>query len=859
MASPFHAFRKYQKSFLVVAGVILMFVFVIGDPLMSYLGGGARGGAGRQGPQAPNATAVSWNGGSLTNAEIDQMVFRRRLVNSFLKAIEVGGAQAAIEAGVEPREIRVNRMLGAETPQEGVEADVVRTKLFADLARQAGMRVGDATIVQYLDELGRQHVTREDMRNVIQRMQVGNQRMTIEMMFDAIREEMLASNFLAGYKFGLLTVTPEELWNDWRRVNDRVVIEAVPIPAEKFIVDVPEPTEAELVAFVEGTDEAGNKYNYLEREPQPDLVGNMELPSRHPGFAIPRKIDVQYLVANYDQFLTKVEGEITDAEIEKFYNDNKDTRFIKLDTGLFENAPPQGTAEESEASGADEAATATDAEGAGEAGATDAEGAGTTDAEGNDTTEEPAPAATDEAQPPAAADETQPPADGTTTEPAPAEGDQSSRGRTAGESPFRLTAFLQEEKAAEGTTEEAAASDSAATPSPPATEAPAAEAALSAETAPATETATEPAATADAPATATPAAEATTPATEDKPKEYQPLDEVRDEIRRELAGRRVTEQLIDLFTQLKSQLNSEFTKYFAGTVGTRAEGQELPPPPPELADLAKLAEQHGLSHGKTGLKSFLEIRDDTPIGKLVDLERSNERMTVPLLATLFSQDAELYQPFAAYDVDANRFLVQKIAETPRRVPTLAEVKEDVIRAWKKQKAFDVAQKNAEDLAKRIQDSGSTLVDFFANDPAEKDKVIRTDPFSWWTGGEVSRLTGQQQPLRLGEPDGVVAAGPDFMKSVFNLDDGQVAAAPNHDHSLVYVVRLDSHSMPEDALRTAYLAEANAWPGMGAFLRDRVGVATSKLVDDVERDADVKWERPKDNESQREEADEPADE
>ena len=45
MASPFRIFRKYQKTLLVVAGVMLMFVFVIGDSLVAYLGGG-RGGRG---------------------------------------------------------------------------------------------------------------------------------------------------------------------------------------------------------------------------------------------------------------------------------------------------------------------------------------------------------------------------------------------------------------------------------------------------------------------------------------------------------------------------------------------------------------------------------------------------------------------------------------------------------------------------------------------------------------------------------------------------------------------------------------------------------------------------------------------
>jgi hypothetical protein len=139
-------------------------------------------------------------------------------------------------------------------------------------------------------------------------------------------------------------------------------------------------------------------------------------------------------------------------------------------------------------------------------------------------------------------------------------------------------------------------------------------------------------------------------------------------------------------------------------------------------------------------------------------------------------------------------------------------------------------------------------------------VIRSDPFSWWTGGEVSRLTGQQQPLRLGEPDGVVAAGPDFMESVFKLNEGQVTAAPNHDHSLVYVVRLDSHQMPEDALRTAYLAEANAWPGLGTFMQGHAQVAMQDVLKEVEREAGIDWKRPKDIvEQQEESADETSDE
>ena len=129
-------------------------------------------------------------------------------------------------------------------------------------------------------------VSAEDMRSIIQRMQVGGSRASIDYIIDALRDEMLARNYLASNQFSLATVTPEERWKDWLRVNDRIVLEAAAIPVEKFLVDVTEPTDAELTAFVEKTDDFGTKYK--DRESQPDfLPGGMELPSRHPGFRDP--------------------------------------------------------------------------------------------------------------------------------------------------------------------------------------------------------------------------------------------------------------------------------------------------------------------------------------------------------------------------------------------------------------------------------------------------------------------------------------------------------------------------------------------------------------------------------------------
>ena len=150
MASPFRAFRKYQKSLLAVAGVVLMFVFVLGDPLSQYMRRNAGGGA--SGKHNAEDVAVHWKGGSLTNAQLQNMVQRRMIVNGFLREIEGTGRKAAFDAGGQPGPLTVEMLQGPERWQDGVEGDVARVKVFADAARAAGMNVSDENIGEYLQQ-----------------------------------------------------------------------------------------------------------------------------------------------------------------------------------------------------------------------------------------------------------------------------------------------------------------------------------------------------------------------------------------------------------------------------------------------------------------------------------------------------------------------------------------------------------------------------------------------------------------------------------------------------------------------------------------------------------------------------------
>jgi hypothetical protein len=808
MASPFRVFRKYQKTLLAVAGVVLMFVFVVGDSLFSYFGGGRNARAGDD--RDAKATAVHWDGGKLSNRELNELVMRRRILNNFLKNVEIAGMRPSAEAGVDPPELRVQRLIAPETQ---IETSVVRTKLFADAARESGMKISDDTLLQYLSELGRRNVSPDQMRDMLKNLSIGGGRLSTDYVLEALRQEMLAHNYHISHEFALLTVTPEQRWKDWMRVNDRVVVEAAAVPAEMYLADVKEPTDAELTAFFE---------KYKDREAMPDFYGNTEMPSATPGFRIPRKIDLQFIQADYDEFLAKAEAKITDEEVAKYYEDHKDL-FTKLNASLTEDKDSK-----KETPKTDAPPTKTDAKD------------GATSAKPADAEKKPAEPADKKTEVPEKK-EAPPAAKNEKTDAKSSDDKKSSSHPNPTKSVFRLAAFAQDaekkdakaDKSAEKSSETPAAkSDAVETkPAPPADK-PAASPPAS----------TPPAATPAAPPDASKAAPATqaTPAPK-KPVEYQPLSEVKDEIRKRLAEGKVADELAKLTSGIQDGLDSDYNKWrYSDSQMSDAEKKEMPAPPKPLTDFASIAQKNGLKSGTTGPKSLLELRS-LPVGNSTAIDANRT-----LLSMLFQgHDVEMYQPVKTIDIDKNRYIVMKIGDTPGREPTLADVRDEVVKAWKKQQAADLAKKHADEFAKKAEEAKTPLANFFADDKSVK--VVRTDPFSELTGGEAAFVGGQvqQQPYRFSQPSEIVAAGPDFLRGVFNLKDGQVGVLLNNDHSIAYVVRVVEHQPALPELRNAYMAEAYSWNGENLMNQLHRQEIASNLEQDIEVSNNLKWDRAAD--------------
>lgn len=323
--------------------------------------------------------------------------------------------------------------------------------------------------------------------------------------------------------------------------------------------------------------------------------------------------------------------------------------------------------------------------------------------------------------------------------------------------------------------------------------------------------------------------------------QFQPLDEVKDVIRREIASNNVAEQLTKLSGEIEAQLDGDYNKYLRDALAAEADKTAAPAPPTSLTNLAPIAEKYGLKADKTGPMSLLQLRD-AAVGKSVVPESSR-----PLWQVLFGgKDLDIYQPISTVArPDGNHFVAMKISDTPSRTPKLDEIRDEVIKAWKFQKAAEIAQKNADELAKKAQEKKEPLTTFFADDPSIK--VSRTDPFSELTGGDIGVVNGQleQSPFRLSQPEGLHAPDPDFMRRVFQLKDGEVIALPSHDHTIVYVVRIVEHQPAINELRTAYLGEANTWSGLNNMTRDRMRDVGSQLIDDITKGSHLEWKRPAD--------------
>jgi hypothetical protein len=311
--------------------------------------------------------------------------------------------------------------------------------------------------------------------------------------------------------------------------------------------------------------------------------------------------------------------------------------------------------------------------------------------------------------------------------------------------------------------------------------------------------------------------------------EYDPLWKVEGSIRRELADRKAVAKMND---ELQA-VQKEFRRYLRNM--NDEEDQQS-----AQLDFTALAKEHGLKTRGTELLAEYELDRKYPDLAGASLEQENPFMP----ARRFVDVAYLMpanQSNVMRDLAGNRYLFWKTEDKEAYVPAFDETRDDVLRAWKLEKARGLALKRAEGLADQANTAHKSLAALFG-----KRSGLRandTGRFSWLTVNRLDQMHQGRATPRLSEVQGVESPGHDFMRVVFNLEANGVGAALNQPQTAAYVVRVKNFSPTLEVLHALFMsqnfdryAQAGIDDQMQTFKVWREG---------IENEAQLVWKRPPD--------------
>lgn len=810
---------------MAVLGIMAIIAFTVLGIVLEIL-------QGQSGAASKNPVVVATEKyGDLHEFDLQRMRDSRRYVSRFLQS-------AILEASRGDGEFFRNQTLnyllplglvaGNEQSKEALfsEQATVDHWLVVQRARELGLVASDGMVEKFLYDLTDHRLKGPDFAELFKR-QGGSE----ELLFSALRDELVSRNYrtMVGTSLDLGTATPAQRWDYFQRLKRKIDLEVAPISVAQFVDDKEDPGDQVLEEFFE---------QYKNNFPSPE--------SPEPGFRVPPTVEIEYVKAEFDKFADP--ASITDEEIKAYYDAHiEQFRNVELPGMDLGELPPAATGATDDQKRSEPSAQ----EGATPDAGPDA---------GKVSSEKPeaAPSQESEKKP----DQT--PADDP-------KGNEPSGGQTqettsaaAIRSPFRLVAMSQEAEEdvekAEPTVaaEEKPARPDADVPAEPEPKAPQDSSLALPEltpNAPSSEKSAEaePAASTDKPALP----EASAP----KPK-YKPLDEVKDQIRRTLAGEKVRDRILEGFRPIRTNMKKHHDKQIQYEVHKEEPGAKVEPPQIDLnrltdppagafwvkktwklveADEAKTLDPKELvaverfgPPQKTGLVTMMELAQVPIAASQTESEQLFLREAFELMPA--------FMPGISWDYDGNGYLYWKIREVEERVPKFDEegMRDKVLAAWRFHvQAKKAALEHAQRLADEARNAGGSLADSIGRQPGVT--VSQTGLFTWLTTGTLSMMPYQQP--RLSKVEHVEMAGDAFMRAAYGLAVNEVGVAMNQPETTVYVMRLIKTTPLENFLMASFESEPMVMYLMVAQ------VERQKMINDwyadLRREADLKWERPAD--------------
>ncbi len=804
MASPFAVFRRNRKAMMVALTVMVMFGFVFIPMLMDAMGS-------RQGADPVIVSTARY--GNLTQSQINQLVHRHARLVAFVR--ELGSAVMQAQGRGE----EANKLLfHLRADESNPVPDVVRLWSLARYAQEIGMSVDNSAINDYLVVLTEKRVKPFVLDDILKRHSMRESEL-----FELLREAMLSMGLVDTIVPSVGITTPGQRWDYFQRIRRQAKVELVPIPVKNYVGQVAEPNEAELKQFFE----EHRKQPWPPSSPTPGFFQPAKVRLRYIKADVEEIAEKQItdaeVLAQYEQDKERYDRQnrpridlnapdepktpnASPSDATEGAEREKPAPTPSTDSGMNppsaggsgatapgdntsppSNQPKDASSSERENPAMDKPASAP-AAGAGDLPAKDGVEPKSGGNEGQKGKDE---SSTDTSGSPDAKSSSNPPTDGASLsrmpaarfvsladEPAPSSSEKTATATDntseAGDQPAKKPAgdSSAEPKSDNGVKmPEDSGSEPSKEPSPEGSKPDATPSNGKGESKVDDQPKTAPGGAAsngtDQPA------EPKTSVPEIKTPPTGPTDEIKQQIRRELATRKIDElfqQVIRRLTQYREQ---------------KITGQGKVDPP----DFAGWAKENRLIQIETDLLPEWDLRK-------LELADALAESGGTFFDTVFGQ--RLYVPTRGFDLRGSQFIWWPVEESKPRTPKWEEegVRQTVLDAWKLVKARDIAKQAAEKLLAEARKSGKPLKEVFAG--RADVEVLDPPEFTWMTAGSVAPLLSAGR-LEVSAVGGVEWPGNEFMRTTFDLSPGETAVAMNQPRTVVYLIRVVDFTPSDNVL------------------------------------------------------------
>lgn len=816
MASPFSAFRKYQKVLIAVFGVLLMIAFLVADPLAMMTGGGSgRGGGGYGAP-------VTFKGGSLSEEQLMRMNRADMLADELVHRVK----QAATK---DNPSVRIGDFPYVEDPrmpyqfrEPRSEARLVRNYLLATKAHEMGLSMSNENIDEWLfKHLADRAVSEAELKKIRQKLLADDLGSSIVInereIYAQLRINFLAQQVLAMVRnstqplqyeqLGMvspnsMTLPPAEAWELFRRTARQATVELLPLEVEKFVDQVKTvPTERQ-------------KNDLFEKHKD-------DVPAPHspdPGFATPHKIAFGYIRVDFKPFLDKAEKEITEEAIRAEYDQRAEKGELTVPVEKDEQKPDEGEPDED---GKPEDPKPDDSK--------------------PEDGDKPSDSKPDDPKP----DEVQPEEkDVKDEDPSEPPGEETPPTENADED--ELDDESQEPE--EGTDDEVKPDDAKPDEANPDDAKPDEVKPDDAKPDDASPDDAKPDET--KPDVAKPddkKPEVKKPEVKKEETRVKTYEEMEDIIRTQLAQkpaqdaqREALNEVFQAVEDYRVRMNDwEIAKETAKEDKSKAEAT-APEKPELLASIGSVLKKYSFEYKQTPLADAFDIQDEE-IGKAT-IGFGEQSFSLQDLYRF--TDVQLYQAFPAFEgfLRDTTYVLWKEQDQPQQTADRKAVDEELAKAVKLQEAFKLAKAEAERLASQAREKGDESLHTTVGGVENAAAIVTPRPFSWYSSGFAPGGMGMRlQPTDVPE---VPYPGDEFMQTVLDLQPGEVGVAPDMPQKRVYVIRLVDQTPEEDILRQMFLVKGIKDTNVSQqYNAQRLNTLAAWMDKVLSEEMQLKWNRP----------------